>query len=240
MDSLQQSSCHTTRRPHIRTMPDDFRSRWTGKHVKSRQPVTSLEGRSDTLSAASTPDTVLLISLGMMVARCAEVSRGTPRTMSMIQGRRAVAWRLRTVAQLARQPEPECVYLINDMQTFLRPLTMMQRPTGWRSIMKKKSLGALRMGDTGKEDLACIGGADATRTFVAIQRQRVDAQFLTPKRRHDAICTLLTVTCHVRPPPITATGSQLSSRRRWRLRACIYLLGTFHASHEMCQKRFAC
>jgi uncharacterized protein YebE (UPF0316 family) len=42
------------------------------------------------------------------------------------------------IAQLARQLDPECVYVINDIRTFSRPLTMTQQPTGWRSILKKK------------------------------------------------------------------------------------------------------
>ena len=180
--------------------------------------------------------TVLLMSLGIMVARMVDVSLGTLRTVSIIQGRRAVAWglgfieiliwifavsrvmenleqplyavayafgfgagnyvgitlekwfafgeqllsimtkqganiasMLRTegflvtsfqvedangpmqllcieshrkdthnIAQRARQLDPECVYLINDIRTFSRPLTMTQQPTGWRSTLKKK------------------------------------------------------------------------------------------------------
>jgi uncharacterized protein YebE (UPF0316 family) len=180
--------------------------------------------------------TVLCMSLGIMVARCADVALGTLRTLSIIQGRRAVAWALgfieiliwiyavsrvmqnldqplyavayafgfgagnyvgitlenwfafgeqlvsiitqqgasvasmfrsegfdvaslqieeadgplqllcveshrkatQHIAQLARQLDPECVYVINDIRTFSRPLTMTQQPTGWRSILKKK------------------------------------------------------------------------------------------------------
>jgi uncharacterized protein YebE (UPF0316 family) len=180
--------------------------------------------------------TVLLMSLGIMAARCTDVALGTLRTVSIIQGRRIVAWglgfieiliwifavsrvmqnldqplyavayafgfgagnyvgitlekwlafgeqmlsimtrqgtnmapMLRTqgfnvmsfgiedahgplqllfieshrkdtnhIAQLARQIDPECVYLINDVRTFSSPLRMTQQPTGWRSILKKK------------------------------------------------------------------------------------------------------
>jgi len=178
----------------------------------------------------------LLMSLGIMFARCADVSLGTLRTVSIIQGRRAVAWALgffeiliwifaisrvmqnldqplyaiayafgfgagnyvgitiekwfafgeqllsimtkqggqvaatlrtqglnvaafgiedangplqllfveshrkdtKDLAQLARELDPECVYLINDIRTFSRPLMMTPPPTGWRSILKKK------------------------------------------------------------------------------------------------------
>ena len=38
--------------------------------------------------------TVLLLSLGMMAARCTDASLGTLRTVSIIQGRRTVAWGL--------------------------------------------------------------------------------------------------------------------------------------------------
>jgi uncharacterized protein YebE (UPF0316 family) len=180
--------------------------------------------------------TVLLMSLSIMVARCVDVSLGTLRTVSIVQGRRAVAWALgfieiliwifavsrvmqhmdqplyavayafgfgagnyvgitlerwfafgeqilsimtrqgsnvasmlrtqgfnvaslgiedasgplqllfieshrkdtQNIAQLARQMDPECVYLINDVRTFSSPLMMTPQATGWRSIMKKK------------------------------------------------------------------------------------------------------
>lgn len=180
--------------------------------------------------------TALLTSLGIMVARCADVSLGTLRTVTIIQGRRAVAWGLgfieiliwiyaisrvmqnldqplyaiayafgfgagnyvgitiekwfafgeqvisimtkqggnvaaalrtqgfdvasigiedangpiqllfieshrkdiQNIAQLARQLDPECIYFINDIRTFSRPLMMAPPPTGWRAIMKKK------------------------------------------------------------------------------------------------------